>query len=266
MRVSPGAINSKTKRDAVSSTPTRMTSALKRIPGLREAYYAARVAGRAAADWLSQRVTGRTVAARRLEQRFRRQPDPWRLETTPEERRRFRETWALVPAGRYRRILEIGCAEGHFTEQILSRFPDTEIAAIDLAPTALARAQRRCGGRPNVRFDLLDVGRQPLPGVFDLIFCMGVLEYGPAPGELDVIRDAIVKALAPGGYLLLETEAAPADLEASWWALRLGWGARAIHDRFARQDVVLVREAPVYDNVRRAFLFQKELPPRRMAR
>ncbi len=51
----------------------------------------------------------------------------------------------------------------------------------------------------------LDVGKEPIDGWFDLIFCMGVLEYGPAFGELDAIRRSILGALAPGGYLVLET-------------------------------------------------------------
>ncbi len=170
---------------------------------------------------------------------------------------RFQKTWGLVPPGGYRRILEIGCAEGHFTEQIASRFPHAEVHAVDFVPLAADRAAARCTGWRNVRVQRLDVGKEPIDGWFDLIFCMGVLEYGPAFGELDAIRRSILGALAPGGYLVLETHAAPPDLQGRWWARRLVWGARAHHDRFRIDDVVPIAEAFVCGDARVTTVFQK---------
>ena len=234
-----------------------LMAALKMIPGLRESSYVARAAGRAAADALHHSLTGRTWAAARLEETFHEKPDPWGFDHNVEERSRFQKTWELVPLAVCSRILEIGCAEGHFTEQIASRFPDADVLAVDFVPIALERARARCAGRPHVRFQCLDIGKEPIEGPFDLIFCMGVLEYGPAFGELDTIRRSIRAALRPGGYLVLETRAAPRDLQARWWARRLAWGARAQHDRFLADDVVPIAEAFVCGDARVTTVFKK---------
>jgi SAM-dependent methyltransferase len=232
-------------------------AALKRVPGLRESSYVLRAAGSAAANALHRSITGRTYAAARLEEAFNERSDPWDFEGSAEERARFQKTWELVPRAGYRRILEIGCAEGHFTEQIASRFPDADVRAVDFMPVAVDRARARCVGQRNVRVQCVDVGKQPIDGSFDLIFCMGVLEYGPAFKELDAIRRSILRALAPAGYLVLETHAAPPDLQARWWARRLVWGARAQHDRFRNDDLVPIAEAFVCGEARVTTVFQK---------
>jgi SAM-dependent methyltransferase len=237
--------------------PRRLIAALKMIPGLRESTYVARAAGHAAANALHHSLTGRTYAAARLEETFNEKPDPWGFERNPEEQARFHRTWELVPRAGYRRILEIGCAEGHFTEQIASRFPDAEVRAVDFIPLAADRAAARCAARRHVRVRCLDVAKEPIDGSFDLIFCMGVLEYGPAFRELDAIRHSILGALAPAGYLVLETHAAPPDLEERWWARRLAWGARAQHDRFRVHGLVPIAEAFVSGEARVTTVFQK---------
>jgi SAM-dependent methyltransferase len=224
---------------------------------VRESAYALRAVGRAAADAIHHALTGRTYAAARLQRIFNQKPDPWGFERSAEEQARFQKTWDLVPPGAYRRILEIGCAEGHFTEQIASRFPDAEVQALDLLPLALERAKARCAGRPRVRFHCLDIGKDPIEGAFDLIFCMGVLEYGPAFGELDAIRRSIVGALRPSGCLVIETHAAPPDLQERWWARWLAWGARAQHDRFLLEGMIPIAEAFVCGAARVTTVFRK---------
>jgi SAM-dependent methyltransferase len=239
---------------------TRLRRALKGVPGLRESSYLAWAAGRAVTDALARSLTGRTYAAARLEKTFAENADPWGFEQNIEEQMRFQRTWELVPSAAYRRILEIGCAEGHFTEQIASRFRDADVLAVDFVPLALHRAMARCSAWPRVRFQCVDVGKAPIHGSFDLIFCMGVLEYGPAFGELQTIRRSMVDALEPGGCLVVETHAAPRDLEDRWWAHRLMWGARAQHDRFRLEEVVEVAEGFVCGEARLTTVFQK---PRR---
>jgi len=234
-----------------------LIAVLKKVPGVRESWYLSRAAGRAAANALHHSVMGRTYAAARLEATFNHRADPWGFEHSAEERARFQKTWDLVPPLRYRRILEIGCAEGHFTEQIASRFPDAEIVAVDFVPLAVDRTRTRCAGRPHVRVQYVDVGKHPIEGSYDLIFCMGVLEYGPAFGELDTIRGSILGALSPAGCLVLETHAAPPDLQTRWWARRLVWGARAQHDRFQIDGIVPVAEAFVCGDARVATVFRK---------
>jgi SAM-dependent methyltransferase len=227
------------------------------VPGLRVSSHLLRAAGSVAGNALHRSLTGRTYAAARLEKAFHEKTDPWNFDGSVEEQARFQKTWELVPAASYCRILEVGCAEGHFTDQIAGRFPDAEVLAVDLVPVALERARARCAGRPNVRFRCQDVGKESIGGTFDLVFCMGVLEYGPALSELDAVRAALVDALRPGGYLLLETHAVPPDLQRRWWARRLAWGARAQHDPF-RTHLRMISEAFVCGDARMTTVFQKQ--------
>jgi SAM-dependent methyltransferase len=99
------------------------------------------------------------------------------------------------------RILDAGCGTGVGTEYLAHLNPDAEIVAIDLSPGALGVAQERCqrSGAERVQFhnlSLYDV--EQVPGVFDLINCVGVLHHLPDP-----IRgiQALANKLAPGGLM-----------------------------------------------------------------
>lgn len=227
----------------------RLVAALKRVNGARESWHMLRAAllpaVRAVRNSLHHAFTGRTFAAKQIEREFQAKPDPWDFESSAAGLERFEKTWKLIPDGRYDRILEIGCAEGHFTEQIARRFPHAAIVALDFLPVALERAQVRCAGYPNLTFRCLDIAKQDVQGPFNLIFCMAVLEYGPTLKQLDAIRDRILELLAPGGYLLLESPRVPVEFENRWWARRLGYGARALHDRFLTRGITPVAEAVV---------------------
>jgi 2-polyprenyl-3-methyl-5-hydroxy-6-metoxy-1,4-benzoquinol methylase len=238
--------------------PQPIIEALKKVPFLRESYYVARIGGRAARNTLHG-LTGKTHAAKNLEKLFQGKPDPWDFESAPWELERFEKIWSIVPPQSFGRILEIGCAEGHFTEQIAGRFPSADILAIDFVPLALERARQRCAKHPCVRFEQVDIGKQGVNGAFDLIFCMGVLEHGPRLSEVDRIRDWVVAALAPGGFLVLETWRLPAEFERRWWARKFAAGARAVHDRFlAPRGMELARETLCCDNLRLASLLHKK--------
>lgn len=133
---------------------------LKILREHRHVLLAARHAARAARNTLHYSFTGKTYAAKHLEKQFRARPDPWDFESSAAGLERFQKTWELVPHRHYRRILEIGCAEGHFTEHIVDRFPDAEVLAVDFIPLALERARVRCGSRPNVKFEGVDLATQ----------------------------------------------------------------------------------------------------------
>jgi SAM-dependent methyltransferase len=227
------------------------------VPYLREARIVLKHGWRATRD-SCYGVTGRTYAARNLERLFEHTTDPWDFANSERAKARFEAIWQLVPKRAYQRILEIGCAEGHFTEQIARHFA-AEIWAVDFIPLALQRAAQRCAPFRHVRFQSVDISKSGPEGQFDLIFCMGVLEDGPKSGYLDRIRDRIVAALRPGGYLVLESGRLPPEFERRWWARKLGCGARALHDRFlVPKEMTLLSEMLVYGDQRLASLLQKE--------
>lgn len=120
----------------------------------------------------------------------------------------------LFPSG-----LEIGCAEGVFTEVLADRCES--LLVLDVSPRALARTQNRRNWSDRVQFGAFDLQHDPIPGTYDLIVVAGVLEYFSRPPTLYKIREKLAGALRANGILLIETTRAHPVVEASWWGRRL---------------------------------------------
>jgi predicted TPR repeat methyltransferase len=153
-------------------------------------------------------------------ERFFDRSDPWDHRTHPKQIERFVRQAQLLDrvrsGAKFPRALEIGCAEGAFTEILADRC--NSLIVVDIAPTALVRASARREWSPNVRFEEWDLGRQPIDGRFDLIVAGVVLEYFHRRRTFRTIRTKIVGALNPGGYLLLaSTKPENPVVERAWW-------------------------------------------------
>lgn len=76
-----------------------------------------------------------------------------------------------------RSILEFGCGIGLLTTFYARQFSDASIVGVDRSPASIAVARERAQalGLRNVRFDRLDVEREPLTGAYDLIICTHAL-------------------------------------------------------------------------------------------
>ncbi|MDQ3701330.1 MAG: nodulation S family protein [Chloroflexota bacterium] len=140
-----------------------------------------------------------------LQEEYQR-PDHWNYKSDPYELLKYDQTLALVPPGRYARVLEVGCSEGVFTRRLAPLADD--ILGLDLVPVALERAQRECADLANVRFrrfdlevDDLQLQRDQGDQRFDLIFCAEVLYYLRWTRLRPVTRK-IASWLKPGGYLI----------------------------------------------------------------
>jgi SAM-dependent methyltransferase len=159
--------------------------------------------------------------------------DPWRYATNPAERQRYTAALELLDVegiGQPSRVLEIGCGEGFFTEQLAPRCG--RLLAVDLSPLALERAAARCDAHPNVTFRRWDVqGDAPL-GRFDLVVCMDVLQYIARPPARRRAVEMVARSVAPGGALLLSGVLQPAFIEDARWSKWLTVGARADASRF----------------------------------
>jgi peptidoglycan/xylan/chitin deacetylase (PgdA/CDA1 family) len=168
------------------------------------------------------------AASRRVEfeSLFAGRPDPWGY-TSDYERVKYEQTLTLLPE-RPRRVLELACAEGHFTER-LSEHAD-EVVAADFSRVALDRARARCAHCANVTFAELDLTADDLPGGFDAVFCSEVLFYVGDAAALERVAGKLAGALRPGGVLitahanaLVEDPGAPGfDWEVPFGALTIG--------------------------------------------
>jgi peptidoglycan/xylan/chitin deacetylase (PgdA/CDA1 family) len=154
--------------------------------------------------------------------------DPWRY-TSAYEARKYEQTLSLLPSGPLHRALEIGCAEGHFTDALARRVE--MLVAADISSIALERAAARCGGRQNVSFERLDLTRDPLPGGNDLIVCSEVLYYVGTIEDLTRVGCKLRDALRVGGRLLAaHANVVADDPNAPGYVWDVPFGARTIRD------------------------------------
>ena len=138
---------------------------------------------------------------------FRSAEDPWQYDNLYETTK-FEQTLALLPEGPIARALELACAEGHFTARLAHQVG--RLIATDISPTALGRAHSRCATLPNVEFQVLDFGSDPLPPHLDLLVCSEALYYVPS-GQLPLLAEKFAAALKPGGRLLMAHSCTIAD-------------------------------------------------------
>jgi len=133
---------------------------------------------------------------------------------------------ASCPAGG--RVLDLGCGTGAVLERLVATgAPFASYTGVDQSAAMLGRARAKLGAMPAVRFEQLDLRRDPLPaGPFDLVTSAWALEHLPDPGPLVA---SAADRLRPGGRLVLLFEA-----DGDSWrerALRRAWqffGARLV--------------------------------------
>ena len=102
-----------------------------------------------------------------------------------------------------KRVLDVGCGGGILAESMAGR--GALVTGIDLGERALGVARLHLlESRQNVDYRLVSAEAlaQELPGNFDIVTCMEMLEHVPDPAS--VVR-ACTKLLKPGGQLFLST-------------------------------------------------------------
>ncbi len=154
--------------------------------------------------------------------------DPWELETSVHEHRRYERIIALLEDQRYGRALEIGCGAGAFT-RMLSPLAD-RLVAIDVAENAIERARRLALENVDYRvadamdFDLVDEGPWDLVVLSDTIEHMG---WFYTVSEVARFAMQVFESVAEGGRFLL----------GSWILIEENgiatpWLVRTYHDLF----------------------------------
>lgn len=159
--------------------------------------------------------------------------DPWNYTTCPQEADRFRSALKLLDTGggqnHFERAIEVGCAEGVFTNMLASRCKS--LLAVDISQTALERARKRCADN-EVKFEQWDLSSSPAPSNLDLVVVMDVLELFYRPSDIRRARQKLVAILRPGGYLLLGNSRQNDIFEKARWGRWLLRGGKRIAEYF----------------------------------
>jgi SAM-dependent methyltransferase len=103
------------------------------------------------------------------------------------------------------RVLEAGCGTGRFTELALET--GAEVFSFDLS-SAVEASLRNNGSSPGLNLFQASIYKIPLRrGVFDKIFCMGVLQHCP---DVRGAFRSLVPFLKPGGEIVIDVYEKPA--------------------------------------------------------
>jgi hypothetical protein len=109
------------------------------------------------------------------------------------------------------RVLEIGCADAFGTRIVLQEVGT--LTAVDFDPVFVDDVQQRMDPRWTFECAVHDLLDGPVPGEFDGVFALDVLEHIPAEHEDAFLRHACA-SLAADGALLIGTP----SLESQAWA------------------------------------------------
>jgi SAM-dependent methyltransferase len=93
-------------------------------------------------------------------------------------------------------IFEIGCGPGNITRYLLSKRPDFQVEAIDVAPSMINLARQNV---PDARFSVMDCRDiDTLSGGYDGILCGFCMPYLSREDCVQLIRNS-ARLLVPGG-------------------------------------------------------------------
>lgn len=124
--------------------------------------------------------------------------------------RKWQRLLPVLPDLREKNVADIGCNNGYYMFRMAEHRPRF---VLGFEPSVqhyyCFKALNGIAGIGQLNIDLLGVEHLSLfPACFDVIFLMGVIYHRPSP--IDTLRD-IHTALAPGGILILESQAIPGE-------------------------------------------------------
>jgi 2-polyprenyl-3-methyl-5-hydroxy-6-metoxy-1,4-benzoquinol methylase len=166
--------------------------------------------------------------------------DPWGLDASELDQRRYQRQLELLGDRRYGRALEIGCASGSFTRRLAPLCDD--LVALDISERAIERARAAHSGGPGVEYRVANVMEIDLQheGSWDLVVLTETAYYlGWLYPMFDIgwLAHSLHGATRPDGRLLLANTISRDDGIMSPWLIR------TYHDMFRNAGYVSEREA-----------------------
>jgi SAM-dependent methyltransferase len=137
--------------------------------------------------------------------------------------------------------LAIGCAEDLNIEALGACCESLLVA--DFSPMALESARQRRQWPGRTAFAGFDLRRDPIPGTFDLIVVVGVLDYFSRPSTFWRIRQKLAAALRPGAHLMIETVRSDDPLLDNFWWNKVMIKGKWINPYIAQHPALTTVEA-----------------------
>ena len=110
----------------------------------------------------------------------------------------------MVPVKNPRKILDMGCGSGQYTEGIAEAFPEAEIWGCDISPRQLEEAQRRANEK-GLKWHLFQAAAEDTgleSEQFDYVTSYAIFHEFPADVQRAVLAEAY-RLLQPGGCVLM---------------------------------------------------------------
>jgi SAM-dependent methyltransferase len=115
-----------------------------------------------------------------------------------------RQVAAMAPVNDPKKILEMGCASGQFTDALAETYPNSEIWACDLSPRQLEQTQRR-GNEQSLAWKLLQAPAEETAlqdQMFDFVASYAMFHELPTDIARRVLNEAY-RLLKPGGCAII---------------------------------------------------------------
>jgi SAM-dependent methyltransferase len=140
-----------------------------------------------------------------FEEMYRHVDDPWHIGDAGE----IQYDLILLLLGHYHvcepggEILDLGCGKGSFTARLRTFRPEARIRAVDISPTAIAKARQQYGSQ-DIDFSVMDIqsGLDGFPRAFDLVILSQMVWY-VLPRFQEIAAQILTSVLRDGGYLLI---------------------------------------------------------------
>ena len=78
-------------------------------------------------------------------------------------------------------IIDIGCGPGNSTQILHHRWPDSNILGIDNSEAMISKAKQ---DYPNQQWQILDAGKDTIPGKYDIVFSNATIQWIPNHSDL----------------------------------------------------------------------------------
>ncbi len=130
---------------------------------------------------------------------YKNNDDPWGYEQRWYEQRKRQICLSLLLKSQYDNVLEIGCSNGVFSEQLARRAK--HLTSLDANAKAIQLAQKRLDSLSHVQVIQQRIPEQFPAGSFDLIVISEIMYYLQQP-ELTELIHKVENSLTPQGMVL----------------------------------------------------------------